>query len=129
MILEAPATRQSKYRRSVKGKNSKANWQRTEKGKAALSRAGATYRLRKAGVSEDEISRARVALNIFLLSDQVCPIFNVPTTQVGGHAVDHNQDTKRFRGIISKRANVILGLARDNPLLLRRLADYLEQNP
>lgn len=42
---------------------------------------------------------------------------------------DHCHSTGRFRGWICQRCNVILGMARDDPALLRKLADYLDRVP
>jgi len=42
-------------------------------------------------------------------------------------ATDHNHETDDFRGILCKDCNQAIGLLHDNPALLRRLADYLEQ--
>lgn len=39
---------------------------------------------------------------------------------------DHDHNTGLFRGWICLQCNVALGLVKDNPKLLRRMADYLE---
>lgn len=41
--------------------------------------------------------------------------------------VDHCHATGRIRGILCRRCNTALGQAKDDPGLLRRLADYLER--
>lgn len=41
-------------------------------------------------------------------------------------AVDHDHETGTIRGLLCLKCNRILGLAQDNPDLLRKLADYLE---
>jgi Recombination endonuclease VII len=41
---------------------------------------------------------------------------------------DHNHTTGEFRGWICSRCNLILGQSRDNSGLLRKMADYLENN-
>lgn len=38
---------------------------------------------------------------------------------------DHQHGTDRFRGWLCNKCNQALGLAGDNPALLRRMADYL----
>ena len=43
-------------------------------------------------------------------------------------AVDHDHETDKVRGLLCLQCNRILGLAKDNPDLLRRLADYLERS-
>ena len=45
--------------------------------------------------------------------------------RTGKIAFDHCHLTGHFRGWICERCNLILGMANDNPLLLRHLADYL----
>lgn len=39
---------------------------------------------------------------------------------------DHNHETKLFRGILCGKCNVAIGMANDNPSLLRKMANYLE---
>ncbi len=46
---------------------------------------------------------------------------------VDGPHVDHCHVTGRVRGILCSNCNKALGLARDNPDVLRALADYLER--
>ena len=41
---------------------------------------------------------------------------------------DHDHKTGKFRGWICRRCNTILGYVKDNPELLRSLANYLEKN-
>lgn len=40
--------------------------------------------------------------------------------------VDHNHETGIVRGLLCQNCNLVLGQAQDNPEILRRLADYLE---
>jgi hypothetical protein len=40
---------------------------------------------------------------------------------------DHNHATGEFRGWLCSRCNISLGCAGDNPEILRRLADYLDE--
>jgi len=42
--------------------------------------------------------------------------------------VDHCHKTLKVRGILCHHCNTILGRAKDNPTVLRHLADYLESN-
>jgi Recombination endonuclease VII len=42
--------------------------------------------------------------------------------------VDHCHATGKVRGLLCNQCNLILGLSNDNPVLLRRWADYLEKN-
>jgi len=43
--------------------------------------------------------------------------------------VDHVHDnTKRVRGVLCNSCNLTIGHARENPEILRSLADYIEAN-
>ena len=44
---------------------------------------------------------------------------------LGRICFDHNHETGEFRGWICDRCNLILGLAKDNPYLLKKLVEYL----
>lgn len=41
-------------------------------------------------------------------------------------AIDHCHDTGKVRGLLCRQCNLVLGNSRDNPLVLRALADYLD---
>lgn len=40
--------------------------------------------------------------------------------------VDHDHKTGKVRGLLCHECNSVLGYTKDNPVVLRRLADYLE---
>lgn len=42
-------------------------------------------------------------------------------------AIDHNHITKKVRGVIHSWCNLTIGQAKENPNLLRKLAEYLER--
>jgi recombination endonuclease VII len=44
----------------------------------------------------------------------------------GKFGVDHDHKTGRVRGILHNNCNVILGMAKDDPILLRKATSYLE---
>lgn len=46
----------------------------------------------------------------------------------GEWTVDHDHKTGKVRGIVCHPCNVALGMANDDPTVLRRMADYLEEN-
>lgn len=41
--------------------------------------------------------------------------------------IDHDHDTGRFRGFLCHSCNVSLGAMKDDPIRLRRAANYLER--
>lgn len=41
-------------------------------------------------------------------------------------AVDHNHETGKVRSLLCSNCNLALGLLRENPVLIRRAADYIE---
>lgn len=65
-------------------------------------------------------------------SNGLCAVCNKPprgTRSATKLHVDHCHNTGRVRGLLCHACNVALGMARDNPDTLRRLAMYLEGGP
>lgn len=57
--------------------------------------------------------------------DGVCAICkNVPN---GRLCVDHDHEIGWIRGLLCHNCNIVLGLMKDDPKLLRRAAEYLEE--
>jgi hypothetical protein len=106
-------------------------YRKTVAGKECGVRAARIYRLRKEGMSEEEIQKVKNAMFEFSLTKEekkICPIFLKPINQVGKrYAVDHCHKTLRFRGIVSSRANLILGLVGEDTGVLKRCIEYLER--
>jgi len=44
-----------------------------------------------------------------------------------GYAIDHNHDTGHFRGILCLSCNTMLGMSKENALILERAASYLKE--
>lgn len=81
--------------------------------------------LRKYGLRQSDYDRMMVRQH------GVCAACGEPETaamngQPMSLAVDHDHDSGAFRGLLCGRCNRALGLSRDNPETLRRLADYVE---
>lgn len=82
-------------------------------------------RLRKLGLPEEEISKASVALDKHRGFCDSCGV-----SEPGGRGewcLDHDEELKRFRGIICNACNSAIGHALDNPERLRAAAVYLEE--
>lgn len=56
----------------------------------------------------------------------VCETEVKNSTKWGRLVVDHCHDTGAVRGFLCQPCNMALGSAKDNPTILRKLADYLE---
>lgn len=58
---------------------------------------------------------------------QLCEAEFVPRSRMRGACVDHCHITGKIRGLLCHRCNRAMGLLKDDPLLLRKAAAYLEQ--
>ena len=64
----------------------------------------------------------------FKAQEGVCVLCRKPERIKGRRlAVDHDHKTNRVRGLLCFRCNTALGKAGDNPTLLRRMANYVEE--
>jgi hypothetical protein len=79
--------------------------------------------LRKIGLTPEDWQ------TLFTSQGYCCVVCKAPTPgrKTGHWATDHDHVTNAVRGILCCGCNLALGHARDNPLLLRQLADYLER--
>jgi hypothetical protein len=59
----------------------------------------------------------------------LCEVCGKPPNGKGALHFDHCHTTQIFRGWLCHTCNVVLGNAEDDPVLLRKLADYLERFP
>jgi recombination endonuclease VII len=78
-------------------------------------------RLRKYGLTQDEYDQ--------LLRDQGgrCPGCRTTDPGVKGWCIDHCHKSGRVRGLLCGRCNTMLGLANEDPAILRSLADLAER--
>lgn len=104
-VREANKLKARKYRASRKGKF-KDQWRRYNR--------KSLY-----GISHDDF--------VALLAAQkdACAGCGTALTEETAH-VDHCHATKKVRGLLCRKCNLALGHANDDPLILRRLATYLE---
>lgn len=63
----------------------------------------------------------------------VCVICGLPETKkyrgkIICLAVDHDHKTGKIRGLLCSRCNTAIGLAKDDPQILRNMAKYLERS-
>lgn len=59
----------------------------------------------------------------------VCPVCKEPPpSPFKGFDVDHDHETGKIRGLLCRPCNLALGGARDDPAILRALADYVEHH-
>jgi hypothetical protein len=79
--------------------------------------------LAKKGLPKEELDKAKSAFNNH---NGRCEGCNSENPGIRGWCIDHDHDTKTFRGILCTRCNVALGMARDNPFLLYALISYLD---
>jgi len=137
---------QNFYRRVTKGKEYPQSWCK------ACTRANRKEHYQEQKAHKDDpsfkkhkkprymdVRGCRITLEEFrtLQKDQknVCKLCGNPETKVHNItkrvqelSVDHCHITGRIRGLLCSRCNMVLGRCNDDPTLLRRMADYLEQN-
>lgn len=57
----------------------------------------------------------------------MCEVCGNPPTSKGLH-LDHSHELNKFRGWLCHYCNVAIGMAHDNPEILKKLAEYLESS-
>lgn len=81
-----------------------------------------TYVLKQYALTPDEFAG--------ILADQnyVCAICKKPNTTKQNWHVDHDHQTKQVRGILCVNCNLMLGNAKDDPIVLENAIIYLKVN-
>lgn len=105
--------------KDCRSKYDKSDWARKNPEKARNHYLVSTY-----GITLSEYD------NMFITQNgrcAVCKTENPGRTQSRRFCVDHNHRTNMIRGLLCHSCNLLLGNAKDNPILLRCAADYLEQ--
>jgi hypothetical protein len=78
--------------------------------------------LRRIGMPEKEIKRARLTWNSF---DNRCFACGSRKSGTKGWVTDHDHKTLKFRGILCSGCNIALGYVRDSVIRLKFLIAYL----
>lgn len=65
---------------------------------------------------------------MFLDQNHKCPICNQSFTDVNMLQVDHNHTTEEIRGLLCQGCNILLGAAKDNPIVLKNAINYLKKS-
>lgn len=86
-----------------------------EDGRAIESQRKSRYGLEKG----DFASLLEKQKNLCLVCEEPFDEEHTPT------AVDHDHETKKVRGLLHRKCNSMLGLAKDDPNILERAAKYL----
>jgi Recombination endonuclease VII/HECT-like Ubiquitin-conjugating enzyme (E2)-binding len=84
------------------------NWKWRSRNKHKISLQKRLQRLRKMGLSAQELQKARPGGN-------------------GGWLVDHNHKTRKFRGILCNSCNTLLGFSKDSIKILKNAISYLKK--
>lgn len=65
--------------------------------------------------------------DMFERQEGLCAICGEPQRRNRLLAVDHNHKTGEVRALLCDSCNTALGYAKDNPIVIRRMADYIEK--
>ena len=79
------------------------------------------YNLKKYGITWQDY------LTMLAEQNGVCKICRQPSSNRFMLSVDHNHSTGKVRGLLCASCNFALGNMKDNPALLRKAAEYLEE--
>jgi hypothetical protein len=121
-IKEIARARETKYQRD-KDMILDANRKYRKRNVKAVRKQKRAYRLRKMGLSKDEISRAQSAWDNHDGKCEMCG--RRKPGGMGGWLTDHNHRTKTFRGILCNRCNSLLGFADDDLDVFKAAIGYL----
>lgn len=120
-LTERQLEAKRKYRASQKGKTSAKRYQ--EQTKEQRKWQMRNYNLKKEyGISLIDYYRMQIA------QDNKCAICGVGHNEIPkSFAVDHCHETGKVRGLLCFPCNSALGKFKDDPVLLRKAAEYLEK--
>ncbi len=89
--------------------------------RAHINESRSYHLKRNYGLSLDE------KINLFKSQKGLCLGCDFKFESVYSAHVDHNHVTKKIRGLLCNTCNRGIGLLKDSPIYLRRLANYLER--
>lgn len=117
------ATNRWRARNSDRNKASKVKW-RAENLERVRSTARRSTLVRMYGITVEDFSA------MFKQQHGICPVCGSSMKEFGRGSnfacVDHDHTTGKIRGLLHQKCNVGLGHFNDDPVLLRKAANYLE---
>lgn len=80
------------------------------------------FHLKYRGMPKKEVQKAQMAWLVF---DQICQACGRKRCCGSDWAFDHCHKTKKFRGIVGRKCNTVLGMVEDDIEVLKSLVKYL----
>ncbi len=115
MIKNLPKDELLKHRRTIRKKWYSKNHDQENKRLVALNR------LKRYGVTQKQYDK------MFNNQNGVCKICNLSSNKEQ-LSVDHDHESGFVRGLLCRRCNRILGMVKDEPLLLESMVMYLNNS-
>ena len=138
--------KQKEYQKTDEYKKKKKQWMQSTKGKACLKKSKAKWYHVNGGREHQKLNSYRLLLkrnynltleqyNIMLKNQSglcvICgkpELFKINGKDVARLSVDHNHKNGQIRELLCGSCNTGLGCFKDNPILLRNGANYLEKH-
>ena len=95
--------------------------ERRKQYKATTARSAQKNKLRGYNMTFEDYER------LYDSQEGLCMICQQPNNRDMLLAVDHDHATGKVRGLLCNNCNLALGLVHDDPHLLRRMAEYIEE--
>jgi hypothetical protein len=121
MIFQTVNGKRYDYCRDCKKKQQK-RWKKFNPKKRAIQQRIDTNK-KFYGLSQQQYE------NMIIEQDNRCAICEQKFTHDNIPYVDHDHITGEVRGLLHNKCNSMLGMANDDPKILRNAADYLENGP
>ena len=107
--------RNAEYRRKTRLRRQELAKKYRDDGRAKFAQLKSRY-----GVTRDEIEQ------MLLSQGGNCAVCDLPLPN-GHFWVDHDHETNSVRGLVHMQCNTLMGLAKDDPIILERAAQYLRK--